>query len=110
MPRKESTLPESVRVGAAVYEIAVMDPVRAEREKIMGSQDPLTRRIEIDMRKPTALAAKTLLHEIIHAIRYEFDFKTEDGEERQVTAMENGLAAVMVDNPEVISWIMERLP
>ena len=109
MARKEPGLPESVRVGVAVYEIAVMDPVRAERERIKSWQDTDARRIEIDMRKPLGVAAKTLLHEIIHAIRAEWDTRQDDGEERQVTDMENGLAAVLVDNPFVVDWIRDNL-
>lgn len=43
----------------------------------------------------------TLLHEIMHAVFYEYGIQPQDDEERTIRVMSTGLTQVFLDNPEI---------
>ncbi len=64
--------------------------------------------IRIDDPQPPFVVVDTTLHEILHAIWADRRLPDRAGEERAVTALAQGLAAVFRDNPGMLIY-MERL-
>jgi hypothetical protein len=64
--------------------------------------------IRIDDPQPPFVVADATLHEILHAIWADRRLPERPTEERAVTALAQGLAAVFCDNPGLLSYI-ERL-
>lgn len=67
---------------------------------------------QIQLRKDFATEkqrAETLLHELLHAVWNERCIVAKDGEEKIVTKMSIGLAALIRDNPELFSDIVKAL-
>ena len=54
--------------------------------------------------------ANTLLHEILHAIVYQWNIELEDKEEEKlVNGLTNGLTTVLVDNPKLVDYLKEKI-
>ena len=61
--------------------------------------------IRIDDPQPPFVVADATLHEILHAIWAELRLPERPREERAVTALAQGLAAVFRDNPGLLTYI-----
>lgn len=61
--------------------------------------------IRIDDPQPPFVVADATLHEILHAIWADRHLPDRAGEERAVTALAQGLAAVFRDNPGLLTYI-----
>ena len=54
--------------------------------------------------------ANTLIHELLHAIIYQWNMELEDKvEELVVNGLANGLTTVLVDNPKLIDYLKEKI-
>ena len=54
--------------------------------------------------------ANTLLHEILHAIVYQWNMELDEKtEEHVVNGITNGLTTVLVDNPKLIDYLKEKI-
>ena len=54
--------------------------------------------------------ANTILHEILHAIIYQWNIELgEKEEEHLVSALSNGLTTVLVDNPNLMDYIKNKI-
>lgn len=76
-----------------------------------GECDNNKKLIAVDVQWGDGQVAKTLLHEILHAVSnaMALDAKEFECDEDMVNPMANGLAAVMRDNPKTFKAIMEAL-
>lgn len=107
MPKMK--LPKYVKVGAWDYTIVEFAHVDAACSSRFGDCRTNDKRIRVDLVWGRRKAAHTLLHEILHAVYYEWSMQKEDDEERLVDILASGLAAVWRDNPAVMQWIAEGL-
>ena len=99
-------LPKRLKVAAIDFEILTWDQSHADDLKMWGKTTFSEQRIQIDTHMGGRRSACTLLHEIIHCVFRQWEIAAkEDSEERIVSTLENGLAAVWRDNPEVFAWI-----
>ena len=94
-------LPESIKVAAQKYDIVSEDESwywKTGYRGVCNHDDGIIRIAEIldNQRKKT-----TLIHEIFHAIFYEYNLQDGDKEERIVTTFATGWAQVLQDNPEL---------
>lgn len=103
--------PTSVKIGAVTYSIEVGkidDPKGGETP--YGGHDCTTAKIHLcSDGVARSQIGLTLLHEIFHGIYADRGLHRGNGEERVVDQMSAGVAAVMRDNPEVMSWIVRMI-
>lgn len=72
-----------------------------------GTWDLAEQRIEIDKSVSPLLAVDVLLHEIMHACWEFSSLAKKEKEERVVSTLSSGLAAVLNSNPTIAMWIAE---
>jgi|TARA_B100000900_G_C20255991_1_gene583970 hypothetical protein len=54
--------------------------------------------------------ANTILHELIHAIVYQWNIELEDKvEETIATSLSNGLITIFVDNPKLLDYLKDKI-
>lgn len=99
---------KSVRIGAIDYKIVPMDGTNARAN--FGEFD--SEHEEIRLRPKFASKrqwAETLLHEIEHAIWYNWGVNSKDGEERIVRSTAIGWSCVFRDNQALMTEILKAL-
>jgi hypothetical protein len=101
--------PRQVKIGAWWYRIEDWPAPEADADRRHGDCSKDLKRIRLSTQLDRKMSAFILLHEIIHAIYYEFYMDAHDPEERLVGTMTSGLATVWHDNPGVIGWIADGL-
>tara|TARA_R100001086_G_scaffold144971_1_gene76525 strand:- start:296 stop:604 length:309 start_codon:yes stop_codon:yes gene_type:complete len=92
----------NIKIGGTVYTLIQHDKEWAEELEIFGKCD--SNMLEIHLATvviPRDVVRNTLIHEILHALYREYDIHEDDGEERTVTKLANGICQVALDNP----WI-----
>lgn len=100
-------LPSKVRIAGLDYKITPCDYVYHKRR--YAEFDATGREIRIDGNPNNHYnVLDTLLHEIMHGIYWGYNIKDEDEEERTVTAMATGLSQVLLDNPDLVKWIVRE--
>lgn len=115
---RRADIPKRVVVGGAVYEVRIK-----ELPGCVGITEYRPRRITLDPSglQCAAYAVNTLLHEVMHAIWYEWGIKDSDmddfsfkkgyaTEERAVNGLCNGLCAVFAANPKLFKLIAKYRP
>ena len=102
-------LPATVKVGYRTYRIEIWDTLEAMGANRYGECSHTARCIRVDVRHGPVQAAETLLHEILHAVWTIQMLKDDDGEERAVSAVSNGLTAVWIDNPGLLEWFSSHV-
>ena len=98
-------LPVSVKIGYRHYVIEHWKGRVGIQAGRFGECDTSLAIIRVDDGWSKEKAANTLLHEIMHAIFFEYNMCDEDDEERIVCTMSNALITVMTDNPIVSLYI-----
>lgn len=83
----------TIRVGPAI-----LDVVESEMDEF-GRFDEEKEKIFVRRGLSSYVRARTVLHEVLHAIWLEYDLPKE-GEESCVRRLESGLVAFILDNPE----------
>ena len=54
--------------------------------------------------------ANTIIHELIHAIVYQWNIELEDKvEETVATTLSNGLTTIFVDNPKLLDYLKDKI-
>ena len=54
--------------------------------------------------------ANTLIHEILHAIVYQWNMELEEkDEEKLVNGLANGLTTIFVDNPKLMDFLKDKI-
>ncbi len=99
--------PRSLRIGGSVYRVATRKS-RAPRD-VYGEIDCVRRRIALAPRLSPAVAARTLVHEALHAAFEESGLSADpvlaDLEERVCAALEAPVCSLLADNPALIDFI-----
>lgn len=101
---KKHAFPSSVKISYVTYKIEFVQPSSFICWDGMCAHNALTIFVKLNND-----IANTLLHEILHAIWYQYQIKDEDKEERIVHTTANGLCFVMQANPDVFAWIQSQL-
>lgn len=94
------SLPESVRVGSAVYAVKRKPRLKAQNKELLnGSIDYETCTITIDTKLPPELAERVLWHEVMHAIAEEYNVKhlSDDA----IDSLSHGVLSVLHNNPSM---------
>lgn len=97
-------IPESVRIIGKTYDI-VLSP-KASMPNEYGLCDSERQRIHVMVDASNATIIDTLLHECLHAIDFSIHLELT---ERQVHATASGLAALFLDNPDLVNLFKEAI-
>lgn len=98
-------LPPYAKVGHRKYKIESYTAQIASADQRYGFCDLSNAIIKVDAQYGIEKARDTLLHEILHAIYYEWGLQDEDKEERIVSQYGTALTQVMCDSPELRTWL-----
>ena len=113
-PKDHPPLPASVKIGSQIWSLSEQDRKTAYDDEVYGFTNDREYVIVIDAGMAFGVKRTTLLHEILHAIRFTFggSFKpaksTEylDWEHYFIGLYEEPLIMVLRDNPEVLAYLM----
>lgn len=111
--------PRRVLIGAHWYKIQYF-PEEKVNGKFVGLCFQAAKTIKIAGRLPKRMLAQTLLHEVMHAIYYEWGLTNSEmpddiyaagmnSEENCVNGLSLGLTTVFAANPKFASFIMQSL-
>lgn len=99
-----------VKIGAYDYRIVPFTGILSDAESAQGLCRPDTQTIYIDNRKPPQYQAAILIHELIHAIFASTNSDSKDLTEEDVCmTLDNPLAAMIRDNPELLKVLTAAL-
>jgi hypothetical protein len=107
-----SELPKSIRVGYRDYLVEAWDYKAASASEKFGECDRNYAIIRVSPEYGEVQTARTLLHEVLHAIWTNANLPSGEGtsdEEAIVTVMSNHLAQIWRDNPEFVAFLTESL-
>ncbi len=104
------TLPTYINILSTEYSLFAYDKQIPGTEDDWGLCDKDKRIISIRWNRDPVANVDTLIHEILHAIWYEYQM-CEEGEEEEICVgkLASGLAKVMKRNPVLLDWIKEQL-
>lgn len=104
------TLPKWAKVGYRTYRIVQYPEPEQSRDRNFAQHDHAKAEIRVALWIDAEKAANSILHEILHAIYYNWDINEKKAcEERVVFPMANGLCSVIIDNPDLWAWIQDAL-
>jgi Zn-dependent peptidase ImmA (M78 family) len=99
-----------VKIGAYDYRIVAFQGILSDVESAQGLCRPDTQTIYIDSRKPPQYQAAILIHELIHAIFASINSDRVNLTEEDVCmTLDNPLAALIRDNPELLKALTAAL-
>ena len=101
-------LPKRVKIGYRTYEFQMWDKNYATSNEASGEFFAKEGAIGLSINEDNVSHANTLIHEILHAIVYQWglDISTE---EKIVNTIANGLTTVCVDNKWLLPYIQKNL-
>jgi len=101
---------KDIKVGYKSYQIKSLDSLISRCNEINGqflAQDGI---IALSSTEDNVSHTNTLLHEILHAIMYQWGIDIGDKEEERIcNTIANGLTTVLVDNPWLLTYIQKNL-
>jgi hypothetical protein len=110
MPTKKKALkvPKKVKIGYLTFDIDSKDSAWKDRNKAVGMCKVEQSLIEYCKEQSSPEIVNTIIHEILHALVYVFDieFDNTKKEESLVTKMANGIHTLLLDNPDLLKWLL----
>lgn len=108
MTVKVDDLPASIRVGP--YQISITVVSKLNRDNDYGEFHFDGQRITVRKSyKSTALAVTTVLHELIHAMWAAYELPNRPNEEQVAGSLSTCLTQVLLDNPDFLCWLKNKL-
>lgn len=108
--KKALKIPSKVKIGYSTFKIQSKNSKWKEKNDAVGLCTVDKSLIEYCAEQTESELVNTILHEILHAVIYIFDieFGSDSKEEYFVRKMTNGLHTLFVDNPELLSWLIQE--
>ena len=102
--------PDKIKVGYKEYKLEEWKQTVASANEAQGQFFSKEGVIGYVTTENGVSHAKTILHEIMHAIIYQWNIELgEKEEEHLVNALSNGLTTVFVDNPKLMDYLKEKI-
>lgn len=109
------TRPRRIKIGAHWYRVTYVDTIEG---RCVGICHTSAKTIKVRKILTDRMLAQTLLHEVMHAIYYEFGVINSEqsdkdyaagmaSEETAVNGLSNGLMQVLVDNPSFRQFLVK---
>lgn len=102
-------LPTAIKVGHRDFQVQIQDRDWSDRHSANGQCSKDQGLIHIAGHLSGALAAESVLHEVMHAAWYVWRVEDGDDEERTVTTLTMALSCIFRDNPDFVDWYMKTL-
>jgi hypothetical protein len=101
---------KNIKIGYRDYKIKNLDSIVSKCNEINGQFLASDGMIALSSTEDNISHANTLIHEILHAIVYQWGIELDDkDEERICNTIANGLTTVFIDNPSLLSYIQKQL-
>jgi|TARA_E500000318_G_scaffold26972_1_gene26989 hypothetical protein len=101
---------KNIKIGYRDYKIKNLDSIVSKCNEINGQFLASDGMIALSSTEDNISHANTLIHEILHAIVYQWGIELDDkDEERICNTIANGLTTVFVDNPSLLSYLQKQL-
>ena len=95
----------SVKIGPHTITIHQMSTSEALAQGIHGSFSEIEGCIRLNTDRAMSSVIDTLMHEIIHGMYSVYSLCDEDDEERTVSVLGTGMAALFIDNPDLLKLV-----
>ena len=103
-------IPEKIKIGYRDYKLEEWKQTVATANEAHGQFFSKEGIIGYTTDEKGVSHANTLLHEILHAIVYQWNLELEEKEEEKlVNSLTNGLTTVFVDNPKLMDYLKEKI-
>ena len=103
-------IPEKIKVGYRNYKLEEWKQTVASANEAQGQFFAKEGIIGYTADEKGVSHANTLIHEILHAIVYQWNMELDEKtEEHIVNGITNGLTTVLVDNPKLIDYLKEKI-
>ena len=101
---------KNIKIGYRDYKIKNLDSIVSKCNEINGQFLASDGMIALSSTEDNISHANTIIHEILHAIVYQWVIELDDkDEERICNTIANGLTTVFVDNPSLLSYLQKQL-
>jgi hypothetical protein len=101
---------KDIKIGYKNYKIKSLDSIVSKCNEINGQFLASDGMIALSSTEDNISHANTLIHEIFHAIVYQWAIELDDKEEEKIcNTLANGLTTVCVDNPWLLPYIQKQL-
>jgi len=101
---------KNIKIGYRDYKIKNLDSIVSKCNEINGQFLASDGMIALSSTEDNISHANTLIHEILHAVVYQWGIELDDkDEERICNTIANGLTTVFVDNPSLLSYLQKQL-
>ena len=101
---------KNIKIGYRDYKIKNLDSIVSKCNEINGQFLASDGMIALSSTEDNIAHANTLIHEILHAIVYQWGIELDDKEEERIcNTIANGLTTVFVDNPSLLSYLQKQL-
>ena len=103
-------IPDKIKVGYKEYKLEEWKQTVASANEAQGQFFSKEGVIGYVTTEKGVSHANTILHEILHAIIYQWNIGLEEKEEEKlVNGITNGLTTVFVDNPKLMDYLKEKI-
>ena len=103
-------IPESIKIGYRNYNLEKWKQTVASANEAQGQFFAKEGVIGYTAEEKGVSHANTLIHEIFHAIIYQWNMELDEKvEELVVNGLANGLTTVFVDNPKLMDFLKEKI-
>ena len=101
---------KNIKIGYRDYKIKNLDSIVSRCNEINGQFLASDGVIALSSTEDSISHANTLIHEVLHAIIYQWGIDLDDKEEEKIcNTIANGLTTVFVDNPSLLSYLQKNL-
>ena len=103
-------IPDKIKVGYKEYKLEEWKQTVASANEAQGQFFSKEGVIGYVTTEKGVSHANTILHEIMHAIIYQWNIEIDEKvEELVVNGLSNGLTTVFVDNPKLMDYFKEKI-
>ena len=102
-------IPEKIKIGYKEYRLEKWKQTVASANEAQGHFFAKEGIIGYTDEEKGVSHANTLLHEIIHAVVYQWNIDVGEKEETIVNGLTNGLTTVLVDNPKLMDYLRKSI-
>ena len=102
--------PEKIKIGYKDYKLEEWKQTVASANEAQGQFFAKEGVIGYTADEKGVSHANTLIHELLHAIVYQWNMELEEkDEEKLVNGLANGLTTIFVDNPKLMDFLKDKI-
>jgi len=102
--------PDKIKIGYRDYKLEEWKQTVARANEAQGQFFAKEGVIGYTAEETGVSHANTLIHEILHAIVYQWNMELEEkDEEKLVNGLANGLTTIFVDNPKLMDFLKDKI-